>query len=409
MNPPGRRTGNDHDATREAAPVSPPSRPDGPFRRAQHGGTPAGRFAFALAGPADDAELRRRMAEVWMEGSIAVSFRREPSYFAGCRLQGEQVQVVKCVDRHDGSIAGMGSRLVTTLHVNGVPTRVGYLADLRLRPALRHGTLLARGYRCLRALHRADPLPFYLTVIFDDNAAAMQSLLGGRAGLPHYSPLGRILTPALHLDFARPAITVDGVAFGRADAAAWPELRALLRREAANKQFSPAYAEADFGAGGKFAILVASDFLVARSGGRIVACVAAWDQSAVRQVHIERYAWPLRLLRPLHNAASRVGPMKPLPAPGERLPCVYLSCIAVQGNDLQLFRGLLRFACNTLRNGRWHYAIAGLHEDDPLSAALMDQRRIDAAGQLFIVHYPEDGDPRPGIDARTRSFEMALA
>jgi hypothetical protein len=74
-----------------------------------------------------------------------------------------------------------------------------------------------------------------------------------------------------------------------------------------------------------------------------------------------------------------------------------------------LFRALLRFAYNQLRGGPWHYAIAGLHEHDPLAQVLAEYRRIEASGQLFIVHYPEDGDPLANIDARTKTFEMALA
>jgi hypothetical protein len=367
------------------------------------------RLAFALASPADDAQLRRRMAEDWMEGSMAISFRREPSYFAGCRLQGEQAQVITCTDRCTGRIVGMGSRLVTPLHVNGRLQRVGYLADLRLQPAYRRGTALARGYRFLSGLHKADPLPFYLTLIFGDNTAALQSLVGARAGLPQYRPLGRMLTPALQLDFARPGLAIEGVSFERANSAAWPETLAFLRREAAAKQFSPAYADGDFAADGRFGGLSPGDFFVARGAGRVLGCLAAWDQSAVRQTHVERYAQPLRALRPLLNAAARISPLKPLPPPGERVPYLYLSCVAVEGNDVRLFRALLRFAYNELRRSRWHYAIVGLHEHDPLVQVLRDYRRIEAAGQLFIVHYPEDGDPLPGIDARTMSFEMALA
>jgi hypothetical protein len=367
------------------------------------------RLDFALAIPADDAQLRRRMAEDWMEGRMAVSFRREPSYFAGCRLQGERAQVITCIDRGSGDIVGMGSRLVSTVHVNGQPRRAGYLADLRLQPAYRRGTALARGYRFLHKLHQAEPVPFYLTLIFGGNTVALRSLVGARAGLPLYRPLGRMLTPALHLDFARGALPVEGLSFERATATSWPETMAFLRREAATKQFSPAYADADFGADGRFAGLTANDFFVARAGGRVLGCLAAWDQSALRQTHIERYAQPLRLLRPLFNAAARVSPLKPLPPKGGRVPYLYLSCVAVEGNDVRLFRALLRFAYNELRLGHWHYAIAGLHEEDPLALVLREYRRIDASGELFIVHYPEDGNPLAEIDARTRTFEMALA
>ena len=58
----------------------------------------ASRFRIELAGPEDDARLRARMAAERMEGDIAVSFRREPDFFAGCRVQGDATQVVKCTD-----------------------------------------------------------------------------------------------------------------------------------------------------------------------------------------------------------------------------------------------------------------------------------------------------------------------
>ena len=103
------------------------------------------RFEFSLAGPADDLQLRARMAADSMEGSITVSFRREPSYFAGCRLQGDATQVVKCVDTIAGRIVGLGSRSTALAFVGGQRVRIGYLSDLRLTPELRRGLLVARG------------------------------------------------------------------------------------------------------------------------------------------------------------------------------------------------------------------------------------------------------------------------
>lgn len=367
------------------------------------------RYEFALARPGDDAELRACMAGVWMEGRMAVSFRREPSYFAGCRVQGDAVQVIKCTDRADGRIVGMGSRSIQRVHLNGSPARLGYLADLRALPAARRGTLLARGYRFLHELHRRDPVPFYLSVIFDGNERALDALTGARAGLPVYRPLGRIRTPALQFDVARAPLAVEQVAFERAGAGALPEIAAFLAGQLPRRQFSPVVEAADFEAGGRLQDLRAQDFFVARRHGRLVACLAAWDQAAIRQTHIERYPAGLALLRPLVNLASRVSPLKPLPAPGERVAHLYLCLAAAADDELPVFRGLLRHAYNALRRGPWHYAILGLHERDPLAAVFDDYRRIDAAGQLFVVHYPEDGDPLSGLDSRLPGVEMALA
>jgi hypothetical protein len=43
-----------------------------------------------------------------------------------------------------------------------------------------------------------------------------------------------------------------------------------------------------------------------------------------------------------------------------------------------------------LRRGPWHYAIAGLHESDPLAAVLSEFRAIPAAGRLFVAHFPDE-------------------
>jgi hypothetical protein len=344
-----------------------------------------GRYIFELATPADDAQLRSRMAADWMEGAIAVSFRREPSYFAGCRVQGDETQVVKCVDAETGRLALMGCRSVSLAHVDGAPRRIGYLSDLRMAPDSRRGLLFRAGNRYFRAMHARDPVPFYLTVIYEGNAPALDTLLGARAGLPEYRGAGRILTPAIPLEFARPPIRVPGLEVARGDAARLPAIVEFLNTWQSRKQFAPLYRVSDF-PGGRFLGLRAEDFFVAHSGGRIVATVAAWDQAHIRQTHVERYSPGLRLLRPLYNLAARVTPLKPLPRAGTRIPSVVLSCAAAENNDVANFRCVLRAAYNGLRGGPWHYAIAGLHESDALAAALEDYRRIPAAGRLFTVH-----------------------
>jgi hypothetical protein len=302
----------------------------------------------------------------------------------------------------------MGSRSTLRVHVNGQPTRVGYLADLRALPEGRQGTLLARGYRFLRELHQSDPVPYYLSVIFDGNEGALSNLLGARAGLPIYSPLGRIRTPAIQLDFAREPLKVEHTVFERAGEGSMDAITAFLSEQLPRKQFSPVVGEADFADAGRLNGLCARDFFIAKRHGRIVGCVAAWDQQNIRQTHIERYPLGLALLRPLNNLVSRVSPLKPLPAPGGRVAHLYLCLVTVADNDLPVFRGLLRHAYNSLRTGPWHYAILGLHERDPLAAGFDDYRAIDAAGQLFIVHYPGDGDPMKRMDPLVPGFEMAL-
>ncbi len=343
------------------------------------------RFRFELAKLSDDSLLRTRMAQDWMEGDIAVSFRREPNYFSGCGVQGEQVQVIVCRETASNRIVGLGSRGSSLMYVNGEPMRAGYLADLRGDPAYRKGTLLARGYRFLRALDLADPLPIYYTIIYETNVVALRNLVGARAGLPSYVPLGRVLTPAIHLDFPKRVITAPGVVLRPARVDELSTIVAFLNRQLCRRQFAPAYQERDFLPCGRCSSLPIENFFLALRDGRIVGTVAGWDQGAIRQTHVERYSSRLTALRPIYNFASRFCPLKPLPPVGGRIPHLYLCCIAIEHNEIAVFQALLRFAYNQLRSGPWHYAIIGMHERDPLVSALSGYRAIAAAGILHRV------------------------
>jgi len=358
------------------------------------------RYRIDVAGPEDDAALRARMAADWLRGPVSVSFRREPSYFAGCALQGDHAQVYKCIDTDTGTVVGMAARLMTRLYVNGALRRVGVLSDMRVAPEARGGTLVARGFKVLRELHAADPVDFYMTAILDGNRTALTTLASGRAGLPTYRDFGLMLTPALHLDLPRPPLPVAGVGFRRAAAGDATALAELFAAAGARRQFARDYGCLPPG-------LAVPDFFVAERGSRLVACLAAWDQHALRQTHVESYTAGLAVLRPFYNAASRLLPMKPLPAPGQRVPCLYFAAVALCDDDMALWRGLLRHAYRDVRRGPWHYAILSLHERDPLAAALSDYRAIRAAGRIFVVHYEDGADAVARIDARPPYLDMA--
>jgi hypothetical protein len=335
------------------------------------------RFRFDIAGPADDADLRALMAAGRMEGAIAVSFRREPSYFAGCAVQGDDAQVIKCVEVASGRLVGNGCRSTVEVFVAGQPTRIGYLS---------------RGYRKLRELHDADPLPFYYTVIYDGNEQAVSNLVGARAGLPAYLDCGRILTPAIQLDLPRRQLRQRGIRVVNASAAQLPAIVDFLNSQA--RELSPVRRVAQFAPCGRYSGLRGEDFLLAIDDvGRIAGTLAIWDQAAIRQTHVERYSRGLALARPLYNLASRVLPFKPLPPVGERVPYVYLACAGVRDNDPAVFRVLMRAAYRRLRSSRAHYAILGLHEADPLAVVFEDYRAIAAAGRLYLAHYADSPPP----------------
>jgi hypothetical protein len=201
------------------------------------------------------------------------------------------------------------------------------------------------------------------------------------------------------------AIALPGVALRRARADELDAIVAFLNRQLRSRQFAPVYQAQDFLPGGRCTGLAANDFFVAIRDGCIVGTIAAWDLAAVRQTHIERYSRALAALRPLYNLASAFSSLKPLPTVGARIPHLYLSCIAVAQDELPLFRALLRFAYNELRRGPSHYAVAGLHERDPLAPALAEYRAIAAAGLLYKVDFDQPFEMSDHIPY----IEMALA
>jgi len=217
-----------------------------------------------------------------------------------------------------------------------------------------------------------------------------EALTGARAGLPRYADWGRLLTPAIKLDFAVRQARLAGVTLARGNTLRLPQIIEFLNRERSRRQFAPVVDAAQFG-NGRLAGLRPEAFFLALRGGRIVGTLAAWNQSGLRQTHVERYPVFLGLIRPLYNALAALSPLKPLPAPGERIPCVYLACAATEDDDVRLFRFLMRAALESLRHGSWSFAIAALHEADPLAPVLSEFRSIPAAGRLFAVHYP--GEP----------------
>ena len=365
------------------------------------------KLSFSLATEADDPELRARMAEDWLPGNITVSFRREPCFFYGSSVQGESAQIIKCIDLQSGKLIGLGSRIENKVYINGEAQRIGYLADLRAHPEYRGSSALARAYHYLRQLHLKDPIPFYYSMILEDNHIARNILTSARCGLPYYRDMGRFLTPAVFLDLPKKPIKIEGISFRHARENDLSNIFFFIEKHAREKQLAPVIELKDFNTA-RLRDLFVDDFYLAIQDEKIIGVIAAWDQSAFRQTYIERYSKALRMIRPIYNLISKLTALKPLPAPGNKVPYFYLALVTIKNNEPEIFRGLLRYLYNDRRTGPWNYFISGLHEADPLNNVLKEYRRIDVAGRLFLVHYPENQLDYEQLDNRIPYVEIAM-
>jgi radical SAM superfamily enzyme YgiQ (UPF0313 family)/ribosomal protein S18 acetylase RimI-like enzyme len=363
------------------------------------------RVDLRLAVPADDADLRRLMAEMPMPGLVEVTYRREPSFFSAQCVEGRDTQTIIGHDVDTGEVAGMGSRSLKPAFVNGQPTTIGYLSSLRVRPAYRGSVHLARGYEMMRQLHEEGGARFYLSTVLHDNRAAL-ALTRRRARLPVYHDIGQIRTVAISLR-ARPAMQPSPeLAIRRARREELPQVVAFLRHEGPRRQFFPRYREEDFATDcGLLRGLEPEHILLAFRGSRLAGVVAAWDQRPFRQTMVSGYPKAVHLARPLLNLWSRWRGLPELPPTCSLLNGCYLALVCICDDDTSVFGSLLQCLMDQQR-GSHDFILAGMHERDPLFASLSRYRRLEMLSRLYVVCWPDGQESFSGLDQRAPYVEL---
>jgi hypothetical protein len=364
------------------------------------------RFAIGLAERGDDAELRALLRDNPMNGSMQVTFEREPDFFAACAIRGRFHQVGVGRDSNSGRIVGLGTRSIADAFVNGRSVHFGWLSDLRLEPAHRGGTLVARGYRFLRQLHGDGRVELYGTVIFHDNQTALRTIAATRADLPAYHDLGVIRCPGINLRRRKPTLTA-GCDIARGGRELLPEIVDCLNRNNARKQFAPVHDVESFIHGNRWKDFQPSDFFVALRNNHVVGVVGRWDQSGFKQTRLISYGKRWRWMVPAANAVQTLLGAPAFPEPGQYVPFFYVSFIAIDQDDAGVFRALLRQVYNDSVGSSFRYAMVGLHERDPLLAAMKDYSLTPFAGRLFCVCFADGEHMYRTLDARVPYVEAA--
>lgn len=367
------------------------------------------RFQFELATPEHDAELRGILAATPTPGRVRVSFRREPSFFDAAVVDGRFRQIVTCRDRPTNRIAGFGSRSVATRYVNGHPTPIGYLSNLRGLPEYRNRGLLARGYAYFRQLHGDGRTKLYLTTIAEGNDAALAILTSGRAGLPSYHFAGMFHTVAIPLNrrFCRHAVSGSAVSVRQAEPDDLKHVVAFLNAAGPARQFFPRYETADFlNAAGIFRNLTPSNLLLAFRGGRLVGTLAGWDQSSFRQTVVEGYGVSLRWTLQFVNTWARLCGRNPMPRPGEQLRYLSAALPVVLDDDLQVFDSLLCILRTRASPANHDFLLVGLHADDPLLPIARAYGSHSYLTRLYLVCWDDGEELRRRLDARPPYLEL---
>ncbi|MBX2796425.1 MAG: hypothetical protein KTR31_02110 [Myxococcales bacterium] len=358
---------------------------------------PTRELTLAVAGPDDDADLRRLMRETPMGGSISVAFEREPSFFWGSAVEGECTTVV--AREPSGRAVALFSHSVRPSWVAREPRRLGYLSALRIAPAYRaRRGLLIRGFAHVRRLQDAasDVPPYAITTIVSDNRAAVRLLEAGLRGLPRYTRRDDMITLAAPC-WRRRYRPVPGLEVREATAGDLDEIVAALQRFGRRHVFGPVWDASTLTDPARCRDLRVEDFVVATRGGRVVGCVALWDQSGFRQSVVHGYSGALAWTRHLVSLAAPLLGVPRLPGEGRRLHHAALSHLAVDDDDAEVGRAVVGFAADRARPRGYQYLTTMLCERHPLLAAMRQLLRpIEYRSTLYLVSW-DDVDGPEGI------------
>ena len=358
--------------------------------------------------PEDDPELRRLLRDNPMEGEIRVSLEREPNAFLAAAVEGEPHRTIVARDSRSGGIVGMGSRSVWNAFVNGEPCRLGYLSQLRVDQAhRRRKRLLTAGYDLIRSFRRPDEMSFDLTSIVADNEVARRLLGAGLPGLPTYTEIEEWTT--LVVPTTSRLRRASRVRIERGTRERMGEAAACLERNRRRYQLALRFSTADLLSPERSRGLAPGDFFLALTDGEVAGCLALWDQSGFKQVVVRGYAPRLARWRPLVNGLSPLLGTPRLPDPGQPLPHAYLSHLAVDGDDPEIFHALVEAAYGEARARRYVYLVIGLAARHPWRAWI--ERRFKPrtyASILYAVHWDDGASAVATLDGRMPHVEVAL-
>ena len=339
--------------------------------------------SFESATDADDPEIRRLLRDNPMMGQITVSLEREPGCFAEAACTQLEHQTI--VARQNNRLICVGNCSFRTRFMNGRACRVGYLSGLRLdQRAAGRFDVLRRGYTFFRELHHgSEP---YFTAIASDNERAIRFLERAAPGMPIYDYVGEFVTAVLPV---RKRMRANPRSFAMERASNVDELVAFLNKHNSRYQFAPCWTAEDLlrlrGLG-----LQTANFWQIRSGGRIAACGALWDQRSFKQTVVRGYApplsWSRRWLNPMLAAVGR----PQLPAVGTTLAQGFISHLAVTADQPELLIELATALNGDAADRQLDYLMLGLSEGDPRLATLRAHFKFrEYRSRLYTVRWPQ--------------------
>ena len=352
----------------DAAVATPRSAPVYTMQRDSWDSTPRARDATT----ADNDPLLDLAAACETHGAIALRVEREPDFFALNRLEREGWRVGVANGLTSRSVAGCVSVSPRNVYLEGTPRLTAYAGDFKVHPAHRGGAAgdVLTSWACDVAREwGGDDIPGLLTVLAGN--APMERRSEGPRGLPVFTRFATIRSHAIPFVWSRP-IVAGGPRISVATESDIEEMAELWSRVALDRQFAPVHDAASLARWiTSTPGLGIESFWVARDRqGRIAGFLAAWDQSAFKQIRVTDYPRRLALMRVGINALTPVTRATPLPDVGDELRWLTAANVCVPAYEPGVLRALLLAVYGAMRTEGYSCLNIGLDVRDPLTAAL---------------------------------------
>jgi hypothetical protein len=360
-----------------------------------------GRIRFEVAGPKHDAAIRHLLRESAMDGAIVLTREREPNYFAGANIAGAEDETVVALESNN--VIAMAGCSIRRRYVNGVPRRVGYLAELRLaRSAQGRFDVLRRGFQFYASRHQSDPADIYFTSIAADNLRSIRFLEHGLPGMPRYEFLTEFVTLLIA---CRVKGAVPERSHGSADAFA---IAQCLNAHGARYQFAAHLTGEEIGSLRRWG-LSPGHFQTISDGRQMVACAALWDQRGFKQTVVREYSARLRRSRPFLNLLARVSRDVLLPPRDSVLPNAFLSPVAMPDREPSMLLEMIAHGLRAAQERGLEMVTLGFDVNDPRLGVVRRRFRCrEYRTRLYRVHWPDLETDVGELDGRIFAPEVSL-
>ena len=338
-------------------------------------------------------EALRELSKLSQKGDITFSIFREPRFFAGAQIQTQEVLIYLILkDRELIGVFNMGTKLLT---YKGRREHVRYLCDVKVKPEYQNGSSLFRVVAKTYEIMEKDTVPTQL-IMFAENHRILRLVKGRKKKgrdlkIFHGHEVGKVKTTLIdRKNRIKTDRSLDIVKAGIEDI---EKLQEFIDKESLKIDFFPYY---DLSKLGKpyYRDLKIEDFYIARSEGEIVGTFAIWDLNKVKQTTIMGYSQKYRLARPFYNMWAGLRGTAKLGKVGEKMVNRYISCLLVVERNVGVYRELLSFALDDMKNEEYHYLLSTLDVRDPLDVVhkeMYHKREIWGEFHLGDME-PEDGE-----------------